>query len=242
MAASTVLDLLTASLTYIGQLGAGQTMNAEDQANGFRHLNLLMGKYSAKRLLIPYVATRSYVLSPSIADYTIGPTGATFTAPRPTFIESGGVYVLGTSVRLPLNILDKPQWDAIVNRNAIADVPESVYPEYTFPNIGIHVNPKPAGAVTLELGAWEQLPRFTTYFDPITLPEEYEEFLEASLAIVWAPDYDQPISGDMRARQADAQQAVMEKNAQGIGGSLSAAQKMISPNVGQPIPTGAAAQ
>lgn len=238
---STLLDIVTGALTSLGQLGLGQTASPEDGANGQRHMNLLMGRFSAERLLIPYVATRSYALVANTADYTIGPTGATFTEARPTFIESAQVFVPGSSYLTSMNILDKPKWDAIHNRSAMAEVPESVYVEYLPLSLAFHVHPKPIAAPLMQLGAWLQLQKFSTLFDAFALPEEYEEFLESSLALVWAPDFDQPIPQSLIDRQGKAQQAVMSKNAQGMGGAITSAQMLQSPNVGQPIPSGQAA-
>ena len=74
---STLLDVGTGALTAIGQLGQGQTPNAEDGALILRLSNLLLSKWSTMRLMLYYVATRTYALAPSTADYTIGPAGAT---------------------------------------------------------------------------------------------------------------------------------------------------------------------
>lgn len=231
---STLLDIVTGALTCIGQLGQGQTANAEDGALGQRLMNLQLAKWSADRLLIAYVATRTYNLVANTQDYTVGPTG-TIVDPRPTFVESAQVFVAGTSYLVPLSILDKAQWDAVGNRGATADMPEKIYVEYSYPNIGFHVNPKPLTGLTILLGCWEQLAQFSTLFDVFAFPPEYEEFMESALAIIMAPYYDQPVPQTLLQRAADAMVAVQKKNAQGLGGSLSAAQKLMSPNVGQPI-------
>jgi hypothetical protein len=237
---STLLDIVTGSLTAIGQLGQGQTANAEDGALGQRCMNLQLAKWSADRLMIPYVATRTYTLVANTADYSVGPNAATCGPTRPTFIESAQVVVPGTSYTPSLSVLDKSQWDAVANRGAIADVPDKIYVEYSFPNLTFHINPKPVAGMTIFLGCWEQLQQFATLFDTFAFPPEYEELMESNLAIILAPYYDQPVPQTLLQRAADAMVAVQKKNAQGIGGSLSAAQKLMSPNVGQPIPSGAA--
>ena len=57
-----------------------------------------------------------------------------------------------------------------------------------------------------------------------------------------APLYDQPVTAEIATRVAEAEAAVQEINAQSIGGAISAQQRLISPNVGQPIVPGAGGQ
>lgn len=237
MPASTFLDVMTGSLTAIGQLGFGQTASAEDQALFLRLVNLLLSKISTTRLMLFNVATREYTLTPSVADYTVGPSGATFTAARPTFIESAQVQQVNGGPWMPLSVLDKPKWDAIRTKDAIASVCNDLWPEYTYPNLTFHVNPAPSGAPKVRLGAWEPLTPFASVFDPVSFPQAYEEYLESTLAIMGAPYYDQPVPQGLRDRQAAAELAVMKINAQGMGGSLGEAQTLTGPNLGSPIPS-----
>lgn len=239
---STVLDVVTGALTAIGQLGQGQTAGPEDGALGLRLSNLLLSQASTKRLMLSYVATRQMNLTATLADYTIGPSGASFIAVRPNLIESAQANVNGSNVWLPMSVLDKPKWDALVNRGASADIPERLFVEYTFPNLIFHVDPKPLFSSPIKLGTWEPLLRFNTLFDPIVFPDAYEEWLESNLGIMMAPYYDQPVPQTLQARAAKGELAVMSYNAQSLGGALGAGQTLQSPNVGQPIPSGGAAQ
>lgn len=234
---STLLDVISGALTAIGQLGQGQTPNAEDGALGLRLTNLMLAKFGTKRLFIYNVATRSYTLKASQADYTLGPSGLDYVAARPTFVESCQVNISGTSIWLPIAILDKEKWDAIWNKGAIADIPDKLWPEYSMPNMGLHFNPKPIATPAIKLGCWEPLGSFTSLVAPIPFPDPYEEFLESNLAIVIAPYYDQPVSAALMQRAQEGQMAVMQFNAQSMGGAVGENQKLMSPNVGDPVPS-----
>jgi hypothetical protein len=235
MPASTLMDVLTGALTAIGQLGRGQTANASDAALGLRLANLILSKASAKRLFLPNVAIRQYTLQANVASYTIGPTGATFTAARPTFIESAQVKVPGsTDYWPPLTIADKPKWDAIANRGASDEVPATVYVDYTYPNLTFYVHPKPVGTPVIRFGVWEPLTAFVSVFEEISFPPAYEEWLECEIAVAYSPFYDQPVPDTLANRLAEARATVMQINAQAMGGALSDAQALQSPNVGQP--------
>lgn len=234
---STLLDVITGALTSIGQLGQGQTPSAEDASLGMRRMNLLLGKFGTQRLFLYNIATRSHALSANQADYSMGPSGSWDPSiARPTFIESAQVQVPNSQVWLPLNIIDKAQWDAIRNKGAKADIPDTVWVEPTYPALSIHFNPAPLATPTVKFGVWEPFTKFTELQTDVAFPEGYEEFLEAALAIAMAPDYDQPVPQSLLERRNDAMAAVMKINAQALGGSLGEHQKLSSPNVGQPMP------
>ena len=232
---ATLLDIISGALTLIGQLGRGQTVAPEDGQIGLDETNLLLSQSSTKRLMLSYVAIRSYALSANDADYTIGPTGADFTAVRPTLIESAQINVPGTNIWLPMSVLDKPKWDAIATRGTVDEICQVIYPEYTYPNIAFHIHPKTSGTPTIRLGCWEELTQFPDVLTEVALPPAYAEWLKATLAIRLAPSYDQPVPANLLQRAADATAAVMQYNAQSMGGALGSMQTLQSPNVGNPI-------
>lgn len=240
MATSTLLDVVSNALTALGQLGRGQGVAPEDGALGLRQSNLLLNQKSTQRLFLSYVATREYTLTGGVADYTIGDTGATFTAPRPTLIESAQTQIPGTSSWFPISVWDKAKWDAITGKGATDEKPAGIYPEYTFSNaiLAFHVNPIPTGAAKIRLGSWEQLTQFASLFDLVLMPPAYESWLEAALTIILAPFYDMPVPSSLIDRRTDALGDLNRYNAQSLGGALSASQRFDSPNVGAPIPTG----
>lgn len=183
---------------------------------------------------------RQYTLSSGVPSYSIGPSG-TFSAPRPTLIESAQINVLGSNVWLPISIWSKPQYDAIRNKGAVADIPDGIYPEYSFPNVTFRVNPLVTTSGTqLQIGAWEQLTQFVTLFDTIAMPPAYEAWLEAALAIILAPFYDMPVPQSLLDRRTETTGDLNRYNAQSMGGAVSEAQRLGSPNVGQPIIPGPA--
>jgi hypothetical protein len=232
---STCLDIVSGALTKIGELGQGQTASPEDGALGLRLLNLILSLLSTQRLTIPTVATKTYLLTANLADYTIGPTGAIFTDVRPTFVESAQVNPFG-GTWLPLSILSKPQWDAIQTKNATADKPNDIWPEYTYPNLAFHVNPIQTAGMNIRLGCWIPLTAFVTLFDTVSFPTGYEKLLQDLLAVDIAPYYDQPIAPGMQNDANIALQLIMGINAKTLMGALDPAQSLQGSNVGQPTP------
>ena len=243
MPASTLADVVNGALGAIGQLGVGQSLGPEDANLGLRLTNLLLSKATTRRSMLYSVKTRTYQLTAGVVDYTIGQGGgATFTDPRPVLIESAQVTPIGTSLVLPVSIVAKPAWDAIRNKGATADVPDTLYPEYTYPNMAFHINPKTlVGPINILLGCWEELQKFATIMDAVSFPDAYEEYLESNLGILMAPYYDQPIPQSLAQRAVMAEMAVIDYNVQALGTAVTDGQRLQSPNVGQPRATPPAA-
>lgn len=232
------IDVASDALTAIGQLGTGQTISPEQAEQALRVANRMLGKWNTQRLMLYYVNSRTYNLLTTIQDYTIGPTGSIGGAvTRPTFVESGQVSLPSSAQNTPLSILDKAKWDAIGDRGATCSangLPQSVYIEYSYPNIGLHFWPVPNNAAGLALGCWEQLTVIATIFDDITWPPGYDDAFMWNLAMALCPFYDMPVSQSLGAQAADSLLKVMKINAQGLGGALDETQTLKSPNVGGP--------
>lgn len=232
---STALDIISGALTKIGELGQGQTASPEDGALGLRRLNLIISMLSTQRLTIYTVTTKMYALVAGTADYTIGPSAATFTDVRPTFVEGAQVNPFG-GTWIPVSMLAKPQWDAIQTKNATADKPNDIWVEYTYPNLTFHVNPIQTANMNIRLGCWIPLTQFVTLFDTVAFPTGWEEMLESLLSVNIAPYYDQPITPGMQNDANNALQFIMGINAKTLAGALDPAQTLQAPNVGSPSP------
>lgn len=238
---ATFLDLATDSLTAIGQLGTGQSVSSEQSAQALRVANRMIGKWSIQRLMLYLVTTRPFNLSANVQDYTIGPTGVPVAGARPTFVESAQCTIPGTSMQNTMSVLKKSQWDAIPDlgaRTSANGIPDKFWPEYTYPNLAIHVHPIPQATVAIKLGTWERLQLFATIFDTVTFPDGYEEAIVANLAMELCPYYDMPVSSDLQALAADGLLKIQGINAQTLTGALDEAQTLNSPNTGTPLPTG----
>jgi len=234
---STLLDIGTDALTSIGQLGIGQSPSAEQVAQVLRVSNRMLGKWSTSRFMLFVINTRPFVLVPGTQDYTVGPTGATFTGTRPTFVEAAQIVGPGSAMDLPMNILDKLKWGAIRDKGATCSadgLPQDVWPEYTNPNLAFHVWPIPSNACTIKLGTWEQLQVFLTAFDLLNFPPGYEEAIQHNLAMELCPWYDMPVPPTIAALAQDGLSQIQRINAQSFGGSLEASQTLSAPNLSAP--------
>lgn len=238
---ATFLDLASDALQSIGQVGIGQSLSPEQTQQTLRVANRMLAEWSIQRLMLYYVATRQFALSAGVQDYTIGPAGATFLGSRPVYVEAGQARIPGTSMMNPFNMLTKSEWDAIPDLGVICGtngVPSNLWPDYTYPNLTFHVSPIPSTAVTISLATWEILQQFVNIFDSIVLPPGYETALTKNLAVEMANYYDMPVSDSLGQLAAKSLVDIQANNAQKLGGSLGESQNLVSPNVGNPVPTG----
>jgi hypothetical protein len=239
---SLFIDVASDALTSIGQAGQGQSISPEMSQQALRVCNRMIAKWSIQRLFLYIITTRTFTLTANLQDYTLGPsaTGAgSFVGSRPDLIESCYATLPGGSFKGEMSVLDRPKWGAIQDLGATTSangVPQSIYPEYLYPNMAFHVWPVPANNCSLTLGTWEQLQQFVTIFDTLNLPPGYEEAIVLNLAMELASYYDMPISETMAALAADALVKIQTINAQSIGGALGAAQLLIAPTLDNPAP------
>lgn len=207
-----------------------------------RVCNRMVAKWSIQRLMLYYIATRTFILTANLQDYTLGPSASgagSYVGPRPDLIESCYAIPVASGMHYQMSVLDRPKWGAIADIGATTSafgVPQSIYPEYLYPNMAFHVWPIPANGCSITLGTWEQLQQFATIFDTLTFPPGYEEAIVLNLALELAPYYDMPPNSMMVQLAADALLKVQGINAQSLGGALSAAQLLNSPSLDSPIP------
>lgn len=242
---STIGDVISGALTDIGQLGIGQSPSPEQMQQGLRYMNIFIAKLSAQRFMLPSVPSTPYGLTPNLQDYVLGPsaTGAgSFVGARPTFIESAQIQLPGSSMTLPLNLLDRTKWGAIRDKGATSSangLPQDIWIEYNYPNLNFHLWTIPSNAATILLAAWVALQQFVTIFDTISLPPEYEIALQNNLSVLLAPAYDMQPPPEVAQGAADGLVKIQQINAQSLGGALGESQTLANPaNQVAPPPTG----
>jgi hypothetical protein len=152
---SVATELLYPALRLAGILGApGRTASTSELADAFDALNRMLGSWSIQDELIYSIQVDRYNLSPSKTSYTIGPTGADFTAPRPIRITEACLVLLGPSeLHLPLALLTDAQWA----HRRLREIPTSV-PTETLRRLRLPIRAFPVGydCITTSTFTWQQ--------------------------------------------------------------------------------------
>lgn len=239
---STFLDLATDSLTSIGQLGTGQSASPEMVNQALRVANRILQKWSTQRLFIYTVAARPFTMVAGQQDYTLGPTVSpspiAFVGSRPVFVESAQAVLPGSAMDEPVSVVDAIKWGAIRDKGAttsLLGLPQTLWPEYTYPNLAFHLWPIPNNSCVVKLKTWELLQQFLTVFDTVSLPPGYEQAITTVLGVELAPYYDMTVSQGMLLDAQDAVSQIKALNAQTIGAAFESSQTLMTADKGNPV-------
>jgi hypothetical protein len=198
---SVATELLYPALRLAGILGApGRTASTSELADAFDALNRMLGSWSIQGELIYTIQAARYNLSPSKVSYTIGPTGADFTAPRPIRITQATLVLLGPSeLHLPLNLLTDAQWAHVRLREIPSSVPTDLYNDGAYPNSRLYLWGYPSVANDLELFTWQLLASYPSQAAAVSLPPGYAQAVVYNLAVCLNDQFGTPIRPNVLA-------------------------------------------
>lgn len=184
-------DLITASLRLIGAVAPGESVAASEATDGFAALNRMISSWSTESLLIYAKVRRVHTLTTGDQQYTVGPTGADFTAPRPLKVEEALIRDESQTpaIESPVRIVSLAEWTEILLKEFGNSTPTDVYFEGTYPSETLNLYPKPSANLKLVLWSHEPLTEIATLDTTIALPPGYEEALIYNLSIRLAPEY-----------------------------------------------------
>ena len=195
----TARAFITRSLRSIGALSPGQPLEAEEAADGLIVLNAMLAQLRLERLMVYAITRQVFSLVSGDAVYTYG-IGGQWNAARPTRIERASFKSSSMDLEIPAHILTLQEYQAIAVKGQGSQWPAWLYVDYAFPLINVTVYPVPAsgGADQAVLYTWGLLEKFANLSDEIEFPDGYEAMIYYNLAIWLAPDYERPVSEEIR--------------------------------------------
>lgn len=208
---ATAADIIRDALKTLGVLAAGEPLSSEDQSDGLRSLNLLLGTWANERLLVHGIRRSTHVLTANLSPHTIG-TGGTFAVARPLRIDGAGIIRAGQTDETPLELLTDAQYREVGNKAQTDAVPSRLWVEQTHPTAKLWLWPVPTTAATLVLYTWSRISEFAAA-DTVSLPDGYEDALIHALAMRLAPMYGAEPSGVLVQSARDAVAAIQRTNA-----------------------------
>lgn len=188
----TVPAVVTNALRLCGQSQApGRGITSEQQTEVTTFLNQMLNGWNAMRNAMYTVGINRYTLDPPQLYYTIGPSGADFTAPRPIRILNANLILTGQTpeVRVSLVILNDDQWAEISVKDIPTTVPVALYNDGASPNSKLYLWGYPTQNNDLELFTPSGLSDDLTDSDTLELPEGYARAITYNLAMEIAPLY-----------------------------------------------------
>lgn len=191
-------DVISEALILLGVKYAGQTISPEAKATSLLGLNLLLGEWNATGQAVYSVARAQYNLVVGTPSYTIGPSGATFTAARPEKIETWSVTTAGgtsdSGAPLDSAAFERMAEDTAATGSRI----KALTYDAGFPNGTIRIYPIPSAAATLELWTWSQLAEVTDTAAELAFPTGYYKGIIYNLAVDLAPKFGREVPASVK--------------------------------------------
>jgi hypothetical protein len=126
----TVAEVSSRALRLCGQMGGpGRSMSSEEATECANFLNQTLDGWSAAQGMVYTQTIARHTLIVDQQSYTIGPSGADFTAARPVEIYNANIILTSADpeVRIPLAILDDDQYADMQVLDYGTNVPTYLY-------------------------------------------------------------------------------------------------------------------
>src|SRR5581483_4375410 len=207
---STAQDLVTLALTLSGRLGAGRTPGAAESAVVLGIANNMLDSWSTERLMVVSIQLATYSLTAGTESYTIGPSGAVFTAARPVMVQSASIKatVEGQTSHFPLRVIGQDEFAQQMRYGDQAAIPRTLYNDMGAPNSTLYIYPIPATNTHLELYTWQQFAQFAGLTDTLAFPPGYYRAVAYNLAIEIASAFGLTVPASVAKIAADAKASI----------------------------------
>ncbi len=206
----TARELCTQALLYLGVIASNETPEAEDINKVFDALNDLMDALSTDSYMIYSEVDEEFTLIGAQGEYSIGESGADFTAVRPGSIQRG--YVVVNGVSYPLTSLNNQQYNSIGMKELAITWPQFFYYNPTFPNGTIKFWPVPSEANSVVLTSLKQFVRFATLNTAVSLPVGYARMLKWNLVVEAADIFGKTVKASAIKKAADSKATLQRLN------------------------------
>jgi hypothetical protein len=213
----TVLGIINRSLRLLGVAHAGEASDPNEVADAFSVLNMMIGQWNNKRLLLFGFTNELFDVTAGDGVYTIGP-GGDFDTNRPTKIDRAFMRYNADSPSLcydyKLEIVPNDKYQEIFVKKFATTYPIYLFYNNTFPLGEITLYPYPVQASQLGLSTWAQISKFTNYAQDIDLPDGYESALAYNLTMELAPEYGKELDPIIANKAAETMADLMSTNQQ----------------------------
>lgn len=192
----TVNDLIIATLKMIGVVAKSETPTPDESSDAFARLNDMIDSWAADRLTIYGVSRSLFPVTVGKQTYSIGPTGADWTAPRPLAVQDAGIVNTATNPALELRmaVLSDDEWAHVSLKGMTSSLPWVLYYDYASPNGNISLWPIPTdGALQVAIYAPVAVTQFAGLTSTVLLPPGYAEAIRYNLAVRLAPEFGRPL-------------------------------------------------
>lgn len=184
---TTARGIIKQALQKIGAVTKGESVDADEAADGLNTLNAMIASWSNESLLIYARLSESFPLVSGQSSYTIG-TGGDFNTDRPLQILTAFTRI--GNIDYDIDIISDQAFDGITQKSIGSSIPEVMFYNAGFPLGTITIYPVPTTG-TLHIRSEKQLTQLASLDTDVSLPPGWERALVYNLALELSPEYGQ---------------------------------------------------
>lgn len=212
-----VSELLKKSMVLIGAVSSGESLTADEQADGLSSLNDLLESWSTEGLTLPQSVREEFNLVAGQAEYTVGPTG-NFATTIPTIIHSAAIIDTNSTppLEIPIDIYNVQEYAMIQQKAQQSPIPQAMFYQYGSPLAKITLYFVPSENKKLALYSKKPFAPYASANDEMNLPVGYSRALRYALAMELAVEYGKQPSELVMMKAQELKAQLMRVNAQPI--------------------------
>ena len=208
--AAPVLELIRAALNVTNDLFPGEDPDANAARSALFNLNSMLDSWSAEKLVAYTERNDTFTLTPGVATYSIGPTGA-FVMPRPIAVNGAQAKVPGGTDTV-LKVLSNDDYNGIEDKAATSEAPTEIGFLPTFPSASISFWPVPTTAAVVRISTSAPFTQLSTMTEIVTLPPGYQEAIIYNLAVRICTSTHKAVPGSVAQMAADSLARIKANN------------------------------
>lgn len=206
---ATALQMITRSMRLARVIGKGESLDADEAADGLYALNAMLDSWQTERLFVYQIQSDSFTWT-ATQSRTVGAVGS-FVMSLPARIDESSYFTLN-SVDYPVNFLTQDQWAAIPSKTTTSTQPTSIYVEYGTALHTLYAYPVPSASLTFVLRSWQLLQTFAATTTDLALPMGYQRAIEYSLAEEFGPEFGKEVTLDVKKKANQARKNIKRIN------------------------------
>lgn len=208
--AAPVLELIRAALNVTNDLFPGEDPDANAARSALFHLNSMLDSWSAEKLVAYTERNDTFTLTPGVATYSIGPTGA-FVMPRPVEIRAAQAKYPGGADTV-LKVLSNDDYNGIEDKAATGEAPTEIGFLPSFPNAQVSFWPVPTTAAVVRISTSAPFTQLSTMTEIVTLPPGYQEAIIYNLAVRICTSTHKAVPGSVAQMAAESLARIKANN------------------------------
>lgn len=199
---ATALDLINGALRLINVLAAGETLDSGSSNDALSAFNDMVDSWNADRLTIFTTQSDDFPVAQGKQTYTMG-AGGDFNIPRPARIDAMSSILLNdpnNPVEVPISLYSVEDWQLRVPvKNVTGTFPLICYDDGSFPLRKLNFWPIPINDENkVRIYSWTPLTQPAALNTTIAYPPGYARAFRYNLALELAPEYQAPVSAEVR--------------------------------------------